>query len=35
LLVAEIALKDAQDAKTTVRLKRDAEGNVGYVYTAD
>ena len=35
LLVAEIALKDAQDAKTTVRLRRDAEGNVGYVYTAD
>ena len=35
LLVAEIALKDAQDAKTTVRLRRDAEGNVGYIYTAD
>ena len=35
LLVAEIALQDAQNAKSTVRLKRDAEGNFGYVYTAD
>ena len=35
LLTAEIALRDAQEAKTTVRLKRDAQGNLGYVYTAD
>lgn len=30
-----MALEDAQDAKSTVRLQRDAEGNFGYVYTAD
>jgi len=35
LLVAEIALEEAQNAKSTVRLQRDAEGNFGYVYTAD
>ena len=35
LLVAEIALKEAQNAKSTVRLQRDSEGNFGYVYTAD
>lgn len=35
LLLAEIALQDAQNAKTKVRLTRDAEGNFGYVYTAD
>lgn len=35
LLLAEIALQEAQDAKSTVRLKRDSEGNLGYVYTAD
>lgn len=35
LLVAEIALKDAQDAKNIVRLQRDSEGNFGYIYTAD
>ena len=35
LLLAEIALEDAQDAKSQVRLQRDAEGNFGYVYTAD
>ena len=35
LLLAEIALEDAQNAKSTVRLQRDAEGNFGYVYTAD
>ena len=35
LLLAEIALEEAQNAKTTVRLQRDAEGNYGYVYTAD
>jgi hypothetical protein len=34
-LVAEIALEEAQNAKNTVRLQRDAEGNFGYVYTAD
>lgn len=35
LLLAEIALEDAQNAKSTVRLQRDSEGNMGYVYTAD
>lgn len=35
LLLAEIALQDAQNAKSMVRLKRDSEGNFGYVYTAD
>lgn len=35
LLLAEIALEEAQNAKSTVRLQRDAEGNFGYVYTAD
>lgn len=35
LLLAEIALEEAQDAKSVVRLQRDAEGNFGYVYTAD
>ena len=35
LLLAEIALEEAQNAKSTVRLKRDSEGNFGYVYTAD
>ena len=35
LLLAEIALEEAKNAKSTVRLKRDSEGNFGYVYTAD
>jgi len=35
LLLAEIALEEAQNAKSTVRLSRDSEGNFGYVYTAD
>lgn len=35
LLLAEQALRDAQNAKSVVRLKRDSEGNYGYVYTAD
>lgn len=35
LLVAEQALKDAQNAKSVVTLRRDSEGNYGYVYTAD
>ena len=33
LRVAEIALEEAQNAKSTVRLSRDAAGNWGYVYT--
>jgi hypothetical protein len=33
--LAEIALEDAQNAKSVVRLQRDAAGNFGYVYTAD
>ena len=32
---AQIALEEAQNAKDTVRLTRDAEGNFGYVYTAN
>lgn len=35
LLVAEANLKEAQNAKSVVRLRRDSEGNYGYVYTAD
>jgi hypothetical protein len=33
--LAEIALEEAQNAKSTVRLQRNAEGGFGYVYTAD
>ena len=35
LIIAEIALEEAQQAKSMVRLTRDSEGNFGYVYTAD
>ena len=35
LRLAEIALEDAQNAKTAVKLQRDSQGNFGYVYTAD
>lgn len=35
LLQAQIALEEAQNAKNTIRLSRDAEGNFGYVYTAN
>ncbi len=35
LLLAQIALEEAQNAKSTVRLQRDSSGNFGYVYTAD
>lgn len=35
VLKAQIALEEAQNAKSTVRLQRDSEGNFGYVYTAD
>lgn len=35
LLQAQIALEEAQNAKSMVRLTRDEEGNYGYVYTAD
>lgn len=35
LLLAQIALEEAQNAKSTVRLQRDNQGNYGYVYTAD
>ena len=35
LLLAEIALEEAQNAKSTVRLQRNSDGNFGYVYTAD
>jgi hypothetical protein len=33
--LAEIALEESQNAKSTVRLQRDASGRFGYVYTAD
>lgn len=35
ILQAQIALEDVQNAKSTVQLRRDSEGNYGYVYTAD
>ena len=35
LLLAKIALEEAQNAKATVRLQRDSSGNFGYVYTAN
>ena len=35
LLLAQLALEEAKNAKSTVRLQRDSEGNFGYVYTAD
>ncbi len=35
LRVAEIALEEAQNAKSQVHMTRDAEGNWGYTYTAD
>lgn len=35
LRLAEIALEDAQNAKSTVRMARDNEGNWSYVYTSD
>lgn len=34
-LQAQIALEEAQNAKNTVRLSRDSEGNYGYIYTAN
>jgi multidrug resistance efflux pump len=34
-LEAEIALEEAKNAKSEVRLTRDSEGNFGYVYTAN
>ena len=35
LRLAEIALEEAQNAKSQVRMQRDSEGNWSYVYTAD
>lgn len=35
LRLAEIALEEAQNAKSKVTMRRDSEGNWGYVYTAD
>lgn len=35
LLLAQQALEDARNAKDTVRLQRDSQGNYGYVYTAN
>lgn len=35
LLLAQIALEEAQSNKSTVRLQQDSEGNFNYVYTAD
>lgn len=34
-LLAEIALEEAQNAKSKVTLQRDNEGNFGYVFTGD
>ncbi|MBO7078748.1 MAG: LysM peptidoglycan-binding domain-containing protein, partial [Bacilli bacterium] len=35
LALAMQQLEEAQDAKSQVRMRRDSEGNYGYVYTAD
>ena len=35
LKLAEIALEEAQNAKSTVRMMQDSEGNWSYVYTSD
>lgn len=35
LTLAQIALEEAQNNKTSMRLRRDASGNYTYVYTAD
>ena len=35
VLQAQIALEETKNAKSTVRLQRDNEGNYGYIYTAD
>ena len=35
LIQARAAFEEAQNAKSVVRLTRDAEGNYGYVFTAD
>ena len=35
LRLAEIALEEAQNAKSQVRMRQDSEGNWSYVYTAD
>ena len=35
LKVAEIALENAQNAKSQVRLQKDSQGNFNYVYTVD
>lgn len=35
LLLAEIALEEARNAKSQVSLVRDSEGNFGYAYTVD
>ena len=35
LKLAEIALEDAQNAKSQVRLQKDSQGNFNYVYMAD
>lgn len=35
LTLAQQALDDAKNAKSTVRLRKDSEGNFGYVYTTD
>jgi hypothetical protein len=35
LKLAEIALEEAQNAKSQVRMTRDNEGNWSYTYTAD
>ena len=35
LRIAEIAMEESQQNKSIVRMRRDSEGNMAYVYTAD
>ena len=35
LYLAQIALEEAQNAKSEVRMTRDSEGNMSYTYVAD
>ena len=35
LKLKELALEEAKENKTKMRLKRDSQGNYSYVYTAD
>lgn len=35
IALAQLALEDAQQKKTQMRLRRDSQGNYSYQYTAD